>query len=180
MDKQWLYFPAGYDFRPKWDKIWWKKWKTILKRTEKNWSRYIWSVFLKAAAMLLFFIFNFDHWMNVIVNFFLVIFCSLISLKLLAIFWLFVNFPGDPARLSGRGRAKGVWGRVEEYLSDTSKYVHEYSLKYLFKGGVEEEREGEGDGSWAAGVWWGWWWNMCFQKRGKKSRKNVHHRVPGN
>ena len=42
--------------------------------------------FLRTAAMLLFFIFNFDHSMNVIVNFFLVIFCSLISLKLLAIF----------------------------------------------------------------------------------------------
>ena len=45
MDKQWLYFPAGYDFRPKWDKIWWKKWKMTSKRTEKNWSRYIWSAF---------------------------------------------------------------------------------------------------------------------------------------
>ena len=32
------------------------------------------------------FIFNFDHSMNVIVNFLLVIFCSLISFKLLAIF----------------------------------------------------------------------------------------------
>ena len=37
--------------------------------------------FLMTAAMLLFFIFNFDHSMNVIV-----IFCSLISFKLLAIF----------------------------------------------------------------------------------------------
>ena len=64
--------------------------------------------FLMTAAMLLLLIFNFDHWMNVIVNFLLVIFCSFISFKLLAIFSLFVNFPGDPARLSGRGRAKGV------------------------------------------------------------------------
>ena len=64
--------------------------------------------FLMTAAMLLLLIFNFDHWMNVIVNFLLVIICSFISFKLLAIFSLFVNFPGDPARLSGRGRAKGV------------------------------------------------------------------------
>ena len=64
--------------------------------------------FLRTAAMLLFFKFNFDHSKNVIVNFLLVIFCSFISFKLLAIFSLFVNFPGDPARLSGRGRAKGV------------------------------------------------------------------------
>ena len=65
-------------------------------------------LFLMTAAMLLFLIFNFDHTMNVTVNFLLVIVCSLISFKLLAIFQLFVNFPGDPARLSGRGRAKGV------------------------------------------------------------------------
>ena len=42
--------------------------------------------FLMTAAMLLLLIFNFDHWMNVIVNFLLVIFCSLTSFKLLAIF----------------------------------------------------------------------------------------------
>ena len=44
---------------------------------------------LRTAAMLLFFKFNFDHSKNVIVNFLLVIFCSLISFKLLAIFSLF-------------------------------------------------------------------------------------------
>ena len=42
--------------------------------------------FLMTAAMLLLLIFNFDHWMNVIVNFLLVIICSFISFKLLAIF----------------------------------------------------------------------------------------------
>ena len=96
-------------------------------------------------------------WMSLSISFW----SFFVRFKLIAIFWLFVYFPGDPARLPGRGWAKGVWGRVEEYLSDTSIYFHKYSLKYLFKGGVEEEREGEGDGSWAAGVWWGWWWNMC-------------------
>ena len=42
--------------------------------------------FLMTAAMLMFLIFNFDHSMNVIVNFLLVIICSFISFKLLAIF----------------------------------------------------------------------------------------------
>ena len=42
--------------------------------------------FLMTAAMLLFFKSNCDHSKNVIVNFLLVIFCSFISFKLLAIF----------------------------------------------------------------------------------------------
>ena len=41
--------------------------------------------FLRTTAMLLFLI-SFDHSMNIIVNFLLVIFCSFISFKLLAIF----------------------------------------------------------------------------------------------
>ena len=100
--------------------------------------------FLMTAAMLLLLIFNFDHWMNVIVNF-LSLFVRLSVLNCLPFSHCLLIFQ----EIRRDFQAEAERREFEAELKNTyliHQNICEYSLKYLFKGGVEEEREGEGDG----------------------------------